>query len=108
MDPEAFLGIWSGSAQNNNGWEMEITVSIPGPFAAGEVLGTYDIPTIPCTGKFRVLRVEGRRLDLRAEDQVGDCGEAGADSLELAPDGTLLYVSSGDGWEAGGTLNRRA
>ncbi len=106
MDPESFLGVWSGSAANNNGWEMEIQVSIPQRFGAGDVLGTYDIPTIPRSGKFRVLRIVGQRLDLQAEDQQGDCGDASSDSLELTADGRLLYVSSGDGWEARGTLER--
>ena len=36
----------------------------------------------------------------------GDCGEADSDSLELLSDGTLFYVSKGDGWEARGILQR--
>jgi hypothetical protein len=106
MNAEAILGVWKGTAKNSNGWEMEITVFIPKPFVPGDTLGTYTIPAIPCDGSFRVMLVTGERLDLRAEDQAGECGPAESDSLTVQPDGTLLYVSKGDGWEARGTLER--
>jgi hypothetical protein len=106
MKTEMITGVWTGIARNNNGWEMEITISIPAPFQAGDPLGTYNIPTIPCSGTFRVLRMIGETLELQAEDQQGDCGPADLDSLTLQADGTLLYLSKGDGWETRGTLQR--
>ncbi len=106
MKPEMILGVCTGRAQNDNGWEMEITISIPAPFQAGDPLGTYNIPTLPCTGTFRIISIFGEKLELQAEDQQGDCGPADSDSFELQPDGTLLYISKGDGWEARGTLQR--
>jgi hypothetical protein len=43
---------------------------------------------------------------LQADKIQGECGEADSDSLELLEDGTLLYVSKGEGWETKGVLNR--
>lgn len=106
MKPDSFLGVWAGKAYNNNGWEMGITISIPEPFEVGSTLGTYTIPEIPCSGIFRILEIRGETLELKAENQQGNCGEADSDSLELLSDGTLLYVSKGDGWEARGILQR--
>ena len=106
MRPDSFLGTWRGTAHNNNDWDMEITISISEPLQVGSTLGTYTIPEIPCSGTFRILEVRGETLELKAENQQGECGEAVSDSLELLSDGTLLYVSKGDGWEARGSLHR--
>ena len=104
MKPNSFLGVWAGKAHNNNGWDMEITISISELSEVGSTLGTYTIPEIPCTGTFRVISTRGETLELKAENQQGDCGEAGSDSLALLSNGTLLYVSKGDDWEARGIL----
>jgi len=106
MKTDSLLGIWTGTAQNNNGWDMQITISIPEPFETGSTLGTYTIPEIPCSGTFRILEILGDTLELMAENKQGPCGEADSDSLELLSDGTLLYVSKGNGWEARGILKR--
>ncbi len=71
------------------------------------MLGIFDIPLIPCSGTFRVLNIRGEILDLQAEKQQGDCVEDDSDSLELLPDGTLLYISQGKGWETRGILERK-
>ena len=106
MKPDSFLSVWTGTAHNNNDWDMQITISIPEPFEVGSTLGTYTIPEIPCSGTFRILEIRGETLELKAEDQQGNCGEADSDSLESLSDGTLLYVSKGEGWEARGILQR--
>ena len=106
MKPDSFLGVWTGKAHNNNGWDMEITISILELFEVGSTLGTYTIPEIPCSGIFRILKIRGETLELKAENKQGPCGEADSDSLELFSDGTLLYKSKGDGWEARGVLQR--
>jgi hypothetical protein len=106
MKPEALTGVWNGFAQNSSGWEMEITISSPSPFQAGEPLGSYDIPIIPCSGTCRVLRIPGETLELQAEDPRGDCGPADLDSLTLQSDGTILYLSKGNGWETRGRPQR--
>ena len=106
MKPDSFLGVWIGTAHNNNDWDMEITISIPELFEVGSTLGTYTIPEIPCSGTFKTLEIHGETLGLKTENQQGECGEADSDSLELLSDGTLLYISKGDGWEARGILER--
>lgn len=104
MKIDSLLGVWTGTAQNNNGWDMKITISIPEPFEIGSTLGTYTIPEIPCSGILRIREIRGDTLELIAENKQGECGEADTDFLELLSDGTLLYVSKGNGWEARGVL----
>jgi hypothetical protein len=106
MKPDSLLGVWTGTAHNSNGWDMKITISIFQPLAleVGAMLGVFDIPLIPCSGTFRVVAIHDQTLELQAERLQGDCGEAESDSLEVLPDGTLLYVSKGKDWETRGVL----
>jgi hypothetical protein len=104
MKPESLLGVWTGNAHNSNGWDMKITISILQPVEVGSMLGVFDIPLIPCSGTFRVVSIQGETVELRAERLQGECGRADADSLELLPDGTLLYLSKGKDWETRGIL----
>ena len=106
MKTDSLLGVWTGTAHNTNGWDMKITLSILQPFEIGATLGIFDIPLIPCSGLFRVRNVRDETLELQAENLQGDCAEADSDSLELLSDGTLLYVSKGEGWEVHGILKR--
>ena len=105
MKPDSLLGVWTGTAHNNNGWDMKITISVIQPFEVGSMLGVFDIPLIPCSGNFRVVGVQDQTIELKAERLQGDCGQAESDSLELLSDGTLLYVSKGKGWETQGILH---
>jgi hypothetical protein len=104
MKTDSLLGVWTGTAHNNNGWDMKIIISIFQPFEIGSTLGVFDIPLIPCSGTFRVINIRDEIIELRAENLKGDCGEADSESLELLSDGTLLYISRGDGWETRGIL----
>lgn len=106
MDTASLLGVWTGTANNNNGWDMKITISIIQPVEAGSTLGIFDIPLIPCSGAFRVLSIIGETLRLKVENLQGDCEEADFESLELLPDGTLLYIAKGKDWETRGILQR--
>ena len=106
MKPDSLLGVWTGTAHNSNGWDMKITISILQPVEIGEMLGVFNIPLIPCAGTFRVVNIQGEALELRAEKLQGECGQADSESLELLSDGTLQYVSKGQGWETRGILER--
>jgi hypothetical protein len=106
MKPDFLLGVWTGTVHNSNGWDMKITISVLQPIEIGEMLGVFNIPLIPCSGTFRVVNIQDEILELRAEKLQGECGEADSDSLELLPDGTLEYVSKGEGWETKGVLER--
>jgi hypothetical protein len=85
---------------------MKITLSVLQPFAIGTMLGIFDIPLMPCSGTFRLVAIRGEALELEAQNLQGDCGKADLDTLELLPDGTLLYVSKGRNWETRGILQR--
>lgn len=104
MEADSLLGVWTGTAHNSNGWDMKITISILQPVEIGSMLGIFDIPLIPCSGTFRVINIQGETLELQAEKLQGECGKADSESLELLPDGTLLYTSKGKGWETKGVL----
>lgn len=106
MKPELLIGTWTGTAHNNEGWDMKITISILQSPQVGSMLGLFDIPMIPCSGNFRVVAIHDEIIELQAEKQQGNCGEADSDTLELLPDGTLLYTSQGDGWETKGILQQ--
>jgi hypothetical protein len=106
MDASSLLGVWTGNAHNSNDWDMKVTISILQPVEIGSMLGVFDIPLIPCAGTFRVVDIRGETIEVKSEKLQGECGEAKTESLELFPDGTLLYVSKGDGWETRGVLHR--
>ena len=106
MKPDSLLGVWTGTAHNSNGWDMKITLSVLQPFAIGTMLGIFDIPLIPCSGTFRLVAIRGEILELEPQNLQGDCGKADLDTLELLPNGTLLYVSKGRNWETRGVLER--
>lgn len=104
MEADSLLGVWTGTARNSNGWEMRITLSILQPVEVGSMLGIFDIPLIPCSGTFRVTSIHENTLELRAEKLQGDCREADSNTLELLPDGALLYIARGKDWETRGVL----
>ena len=106
MEADSLLGVWTGTARNNNGWEMKMTISILKPFEVGSTLGIFDIPMLPCSGTFRVVIIRGETIELSAENLQGDCWQSDFDSIELLSDGTLLFVSKGSNWEAQGILER--
>jgi hypothetical protein len=106
MNTSSLLGVWTGTVHNSNGWDMKITISVLQPLEVGSMLGVFDIPLIPCSGTFRVLNIHDHTLELQAERLQGACEPADSDSLELLPDGTLLYTSTGKGWETQGILRR--
>jgi hypothetical protein len=106
MKPESLLGVWTGTAHNSTGWDMKMTLSILQPVEVGSMLGIFDIPLIPCSGIFRVISIQDETLELKAERLQGECGQADSESLELLPDGTLRYLSKGEGWETQGILRR--
>lgn len=106
METNSLLGVWTGNAHNSNGWDMKVTISILQPFEIGSMLGVFDIPLIPYVGVFRVLDIRGETIDIKAEKLQGECGRADTESLEYLPDGTLLYISKGKGWETRGVLHR--
>lgn len=110
MNTDSILGTWTGQAANDNGFEIEITITLSGPLEVGAMCGSFTIPTNPCSGTFRLVNTQGQTFELQAENKQGICAEDETvfDSVELRPDGTLLYISRGAGWETRGYLQRVA
>lgn len=106
MEANTLLGVWTGTAHNSNGWDMKITLSVLQPVEVGSMLGVFDIPLLPCSGTLKVVSVQGKTLELKTEKLQGDCLKPEAQTLELLPDGTLLYISKGKDWETRGILQR--
>jgi hypothetical protein len=106
MDTTSLLGVWTGNAHNSNEWDMKVTISILKSVEIGSTLGVFDIPLIPCSGTFRVIDIRGEMIEVKAEKLQGECVQANAETLELLPDGTLLYISKGTDWETRGILHR--
>ena len=104
METNSLLGVWIGNAHNSNGWDMKITISILQPIEIGSILGIFDIPLIPCSGTFRVIGIQDEIIELKTEKLQGDWDPADSNTLELLSDGTLLYISNGQGWETQGIL----
>jgi hypothetical protein len=106
MKTDSLLGVWTGTAHNTDGWDMKITLSVLQPFEIGSTLGIFNIPLIPCSGTFKAMYIRGETIHLEPENLQGDCKSVNSASLELLPDGTLLYVSKGGGRETRGVLRR--
>jgi hypothetical protein len=100
------FGTWSGIARNSNGFDLQINLTFIAPCQVGSVCATFVIPEIPCSGAFRLLRINDDALELKTENTIGPCGQADSDSLQCLSNGTLLYLSRGPGWEARGVLQR--
>ena len=108
MKPDSLLGVWTGTVRNSDGWEMKMTLSVLQPFQIGTTFGIFDIPLMPCSGTFRLVAIRGETLELEAQNLQGDCKRSDLETLELLPEGTLLYVSKGRSWETRGVLQRAA
>ena len=107
MKTDSLLGVWVGSASQINGWDMKMTLSILQPFEPGSTLGIFNIPMVPCSGTFKVVYILGETIHVEPENLQGDCRSIVSATLELLPDGTLLYLSKGGGREARAILQRR-
>jgi hypothetical protein len=106
MDTTSLLGVWTGNVHKSNDWDMKVTISILQHVEIGSNLGVFDIPLIPCAGTFRVIDIRGETIEVKAEKLQGQCIESDTASLELLPDGTLLYMSNGADGETRGILHR--
>lgn len=102
IDP--IVGTWTGSALNN-GFEMQVSISIEKTCQLGQVCGRFDIPTASCSGALTWVGMDGDLYQFQAGDKTAGCGE-GIDYLVPQADGTVMYISRGDYGEAKGILQR--
>lgn len=98
------IGAWAGTV-TNNGFEMQISITIEPDCKLGQPCGKFDISTVACSGTFIWVGMEGDLYRFKAGNKTAACGE-GVDYLQPQPDGTVLYISRGDYGETQGTLQK--
>jgi inosine-uridine nucleoside N-ribohydrolase len=102
IDP--VLGTWSGTVVNN-GFEMQISVTIEDTCQLNSKCGRFDISTVSCSGSLTWIDMDGEMYQFEASEKTEACG-TGKDYLVPQSDGTLLYISRGDYGETSGILQR--
>ncbi|MCJ7717431.1 MAG: nucleoside hydrolase, partial [Anaerolineales bacterium] len=102
IDP--VVGSWSGIAVNN-GFQMEISITIDESCQWGNQCGQFEIKTIACSGLLSWVGMDGEMYEFEASELTEACGE-GSDYLLPLADGTIKYLWKGDSGEATGTLMR--
>jgi hypothetical protein len=107
---DAISGTWVGTAKGTSkdgDYEIEATFIIGNSCSIGTVCGTFDIPTIPCSGTVTITKIDSEKFEFQANDLKGACViPATKEFLQLLPDGTLLYDSIGNDFEARGILRK--
>jgi inosine-uridine nucleoside N-ribohydrolase len=102
IDP--IVGTWTGFA-SNNGFEMQVSITIDKTCQLEQVCGRFDIPTASCSGTLTWVGMDGEQYQFKASDKTEGCGE-GIDYLDPQPDGTVMYISRGDYGETKGILQK--
>ena len=102
IDP--IIGTWTGTVLNN-GFEMEISITIKESCQLEEICGQFDITTVSCSGSLTWVGMDGGMYQFQASEKTEGCGE-GIDYLLPQSDGTVMYISRGDYGETSGTLQR--
>jgi len=98
------IGAWTGSV-SNNGFEMQISITIKETCQLGQLCGQFEIPTASCSGTLTWVGMDGEMYQFQAGNKTQGCGE-GSDYLLPQPDGTIMYISRGDYGETKGILRR--
>lgn len=94
---DAIAGTWVGTAKGGE-YAFDVRFTIGEACEIGSTCGTFDIPAIPCSGTLAITRIDGDVFEFQANDRTSGCNPAPEirDSLQLLPDGTLLYISRGN------------
>lgn len=100
VDP--LVGTWEGTVINN-GFEMQMSLTIIDTCRLNSNCGRFDISTAACSGSLTWIGMDGDMYQFEATDKTEACG-TGNDYLVPQSDGTLKYVSRGDYGETTGTL----
>lgn len=88
----AIAGTWKGTASNGS-VSFEITITVNWGCVVGVVCASFEIPSIPCSGTYKLTGVDGKIYRVEGGNFDGSCTEGSTDSLELLPDSTLMYRS---------------
>ena len=88
----SIAGTWKGTASNGS-LSFEITITVNWGCVVGVVCASFEIPSIPCSGTYKLTGVDGKTYRVEGGNFDGSCTEGSTDSLELLPDGTMMYRS---------------
>ena len=103
---DSIVGVWSGSARTGTSGSAPVSFTFVKTCTIDSTCGSFSLPTIPCSGTFRIVSVSGNTFYFVAENKQGACGKATEEYFQLLPDGTLEYFSRGDYGESKGILKR--
>jgi len=102
VDP--IIGTWTGSVLNN-GFEMQVSITIEETCQLGQMCGRFNISTVSCSGTLTWVGMDGQLYQFQAGEKTAACGK-GIDFLLPQTDGTIMYISRGDYGETKGALQR--
>lgn len=91
---DAISGTWVGTAKSGD-FEFDVRFEIGKSCKVGSVCGTFNFPSISCSGTLTITKIEGNLFEFQANDRTSGCLVSPdiKDSLQLLPDGSLLYIS---------------
>lgn len=92
---DAISGTWVGTAKSGD-FEFGVTFVVGEKCSLGDACGTFDFPDISCSGTLAITKIDGNVFEFQASDRTSGCDPSpdNRDSLELLPDGTLLFIST--------------
>jgi hypothetical protein len=92
---DAISGTWVGTAKSGD-FEFGVTFVVGEKCNLGDACGTFDFPDISCSGTLAITKIDGNVFEFQASDKTSGCDPSpdNRDSLELLPDGTLLFIST--------------
>ncbi|MCP4139035.1 MAG: hypothetical protein GY755_01890 [Chloroflexi bacterium] len=98
-------GTWAGVAKNGD-FEFDIEFTIEDSCKINSICGSYDFPSINCSGTLTVINIDGNLFEFQTSNETAGCGEDAYNSFQLLPNKTLLYVSQGDYGESRAVLKK--
>jgi hypothetical protein len=96
---DAISGTWVGKAKNGN-FEFDAKFVIEESCKIGSVCGTFDFPTISCSGTITITKIDGTLFISQPNDRTSGCFTTPdiQESFQLLPDGTLIYTSTSNSY----------
>jgi hypothetical protein len=90
---DAISGTWVGTAKSGD-FEYDAKFIIGTSCEVGSVCGTFEFPTISCSGTLTITEISGKLYRMRENDLTSGCLTTPSiqNYFQLLPDGTLLYV----------------
>lgn len=98
-------GTWTGTAKSEN-LEFDVKFIIRSSCTIGTPCGTFEISTISCYGDITITKIIDDIFEFQTTNKTEGCNTSSdiRDSLQLLSDGTLLYISTSNEYEARGIL----